>query len=283
MSRNLHEENRLSWNEATVAHNSHKGDQARFFREGGNTLHLEEMEMLGDITGLAVLHLQCNSGQDTLSLAQMGANMTGVDISDTAIDFARKLSAESGVPASFHRMDVYDWLEQTAGGTQRFDIVFSSYGALCWLSDLKQWAKGIAAVLKAGGRFIVVEYHPVMQMYDEQLERRFPYFSEGRALTWEEGVGDYVGQSSIGLPASEFVEGIKGFRNPYRAHEFIWGIAEVVTALLEAGLTITTLKEYPYANGFKPFEHMRQDGRRWLLPEEQPNMPLMYALAAQKR
>src|SRR5436309_2972442 len=114
MQRHLHQENRLSWNAATDAHNSHKGDQATFFRNGGNKLYPEEMDLLGNIEGLTVAHLLCNSGQDTLSLAQMGAIVTGIDISDTAIAFARELSAYSGVPATFHLMDIYDWLEETA-------------------------------------------------------------------------------------------------------------------------------------------------------------------------
>src|SRR4051794_22698956 len=108
----LHEANRLSWNEATVAHNSHKGDQAAFYRAGGNKLFAEDFELLGDIRGLDAVHLQCNSGQDTLSLVTMGASLTGVDISDEAIDFARRLSTESGVPATFIRSDIYDWLAE---------------------------------------------------------------------------------------------------------------------------------------------------------------------------
>jgi SAM-dependent methyltransferase len=282
MRKDLHEENRLSWNEATIAHNSHKGDQAKFFREGGNKLYIEEKELLGDITGLKLVHLQCNAGQDTLSLAQMGAIVTGVDISDTAIDFARQLSGDSGVPATFQRMDIYDWLAETARGADRFDIVFSSYGAISWLSDLSTWAKGIAAVLKTGGRFIVVDYHPVMNMFDERLERKYSYFVEGQVQTWDDGIGDYVALTGKGLPGEPYIEGVKDFKNPYRVHEFMWGIGEIVTALLEAGLTLTTLKEYPYANGFKPFMDMREDNRRWFLPEDQPNFPLMYAIAARK-
>src|SRR5437762_3986221 len=126
----LHEENRLAWNVATPVHNSHKRDQAGFLRGGGSTLFPEEIELLGDIRGLSLVHLQCNAGQDTLSLAQLGAQVTGVDISDTAIEFARKLSEESGIPASFHRMDVYDWLEEAVRSGQQFDVAFSSYGCI---------------------------------------------------------------------------------------------------------------------------------------------------------
>ena len=99
MTRELRERNRLSWNAATRAHNSHKANQAAFLREGGSTLRAEELDLLGKIAGKRLVHLLCNSGQDSLSLAAMGAHVTGVDISDVAIDFARKLSADSGIEA----------------------------------------------------------------------------------------------------------------------------------------------------------------------------------------
>ncbi len=108
------EPNRRSWNAATIAHNSHKRDQARFFRAGGNTLFPEEIELLGDVRGRTLVHLQCNAGQDTLSLARLGAMITGVDISDEAIGFARSLSRDSGTPARFERAEVGEWLEQAA-------------------------------------------------------------------------------------------------------------------------------------------------------------------------
>ena len=114
--RALHEQNRLSWNEATKAHNSHKEDQAKFLREGGNKLFPEEIGLLGDVMGKSVLHLQCNSGQDTLCIKQMGAaKATGVDISDEAIEFAKKLSRDSGLEATFYRAEVYEWLEEAVG------------------------------------------------------------------------------------------------------------------------------------------------------------------------
>src|SRR5262245_48750250 len=97
--RALHDQNRLSWDEATRAHNSHRADQARFYREGGSKLFPEEIGLLGDLGGQSVVHLQCNSGQDTLPLKRLGAaQVLGVDISGEAIDFARRLSAASGIP-----------------------------------------------------------------------------------------------------------------------------------------------------------------------------------------
>jgi SAM-dependent methyltransferase len=282
MRKDLHEENRVSWNAATVAHNSHKGDQAAFLRNGGSTLYPEEIEALGDVRGLSVVHLQCNAGQDTLSIAQLGAVITGVDISDTAIDFARQLSQDAAIPATFQRSDVYDWLEETGQSEQRFDVAFCSYGAICWLSNLEAWAAGIQKILKPGGRFVAVEFHPFQAMYDEQQVRKFPYFTDGQPDNWG-GVHDYVAMSGEGLVTGDYQEGIKNFENPNPSHGFNWGLSEIITALLNAGLQLTTLKEFPYANGFKPFEQMQPlPGRRWMLPEGQPNMPLMYSLTAQK-
>lgn len=283
MRRELHEENRLAWNEATLAHNSHKHDQARFLREGGSTLFPEEIELLGDVAGRKLVHLQCNSGQDSLSLAQRGALVTGVDISDAAIAFARQLSEESGIPATFERMDVYDWLERTVRGVGRYDVAFSSYGALCWLSDLKGWARGVTGVLAPGGRLVVVEFHPFAMVYDEHWRLAYPYFGDGQSLTWENGIGDYVADAGEALAPSGYEQGVQGFVNPHPSHEFQWGLGEVVSALLEAGLTLTALREYPYANGAKLLAGMRETpGRRMIPPEGVPSLPLMYGLAARK-
>jgi len=147
----LHERNRLSWNAVTPAHNSHKGDQAAFLRAGGSTLFPEETELLGDVAGRRLVHLLCNCGQDSLSLAQRGAVVTGVDIGDDAIEVARALSRDAGIAASFERDDVYPWLDAAVAAGRRFDVAFASYGALCWLSDLATWMRGVAGVLEPGG------------------------------------------------------------------------------------------------------------------------------------
>lgn len=277
----LHEANRASWNEATRAHNSHKADQAGFLRSGGSTLFPEERALLGDVSGKRVLHLQCNSGQDSLSIAALGAEVTGVDISDEAIAFARKLSEASGIRATFERADIYDWLAGAGGGGQPYDIVFCSYGALCWLSDLATWAEGIARVLRPGGRFVTVEFHPLVWMYDIDWTRKWDYFWDGRPFEAEEGITDYVATSEGLLSPSGHLAGVEGFANPHRTFEFQWTIADVVTALIRAGLTIESLAEYPYANGWKGFEGMLvDDQRRTWAPAGTPNLPLMYSLSA---
>lgn len=278
-----HENNRLAWNAATQAHNSHKADQAAFLRGGGSTLFPEELALLGEVAGKSLLHLQCNAGQDTLSLAARGANVTGVDISDEAITFARQLSIDSGIPGTFERADIYDWFREVLGTGRQFDLVFCSYGFLCWLSDIRDWARGIASVLRPGGRFVAVEFHPFANVFDYDWSRKFDYSTGGTSYDYPSGVGDYVAMAGAGLTPSGWIAGVAGFQNPHPGHEWQWGIGEVVTALIEAGLTLETLREYPYSNGAQLFERMREgEANRMYAPEGTPNLPLMYGLSARR-
>ncbi len=282
LRKEMHEANRLAWNAATLAHNSHKRDQAAYLRAGGSTLYPEELALMGDLTGKSLLHLQCNAGQDTLSLAQRGAVVTGVDISDTAIDFARGLAAESGIQGTFVRADVYDWLAQAAEAGQRFDRVFSSYGAIVWLSDLGAWAEGIASVLAPDGRFVLVDFHPFSMVFEWDWTLKYSYFHGGQPTAYPSGVGDYVAMSGPAGAPSGYLEGVVDFMNPHPGYEFDWTIAEILGALLGAGLAITAYREYPYANGAKLFSGMRElPGGRMLPPEGIPDLPLMYGLAGE--
>lgn len=277
-----HETNRLSWNAGTKAHNSHKGDQAAYFRAGGNTLFPEESRLLGDITGETLLHLQCNCGQDSLSIAShLGAIVTGVDISDEAIRFARQLSRDSGIKASFVRADVYDFF---ANASECYDVLFSSYGALCWLSDLAAWGRGIAGCLRPGGRFVLVDFHPALIMFDEEWQLKHDYMG-GVPCEYESGVGDYVALTGAAAEIDSLLPGIRDFRNPFPGVEYQWGIAEVATALLNANLSLSHLAEYNYCNGFKPMSDMVDlGGRQYAMPDHLPrNIPLMFSLIAERK
>lgn len=284
-NRDLHEQNRVAWNLATDAHNSHKGDQAAFLRNGGNTLHPEEIELLGDLSGKRAVHLQCNAGQDTLSLARLGADVLGVDISDTAIEFARNLSHESGIPARFERADVYDWLAEAATSGETFDVAFSSYGAVVWLSDLKAWARGIESILRPGGRFVVVDFHPFSMCMGDDWSLEFAYSSfdgTGEYVAWENGVGDYVALEMQQVNPDAEIPGVKDFVNPNPSYEFAWGIADILGAFLEAGMRIDVVREYPYSNsGHVPGMRRGADGK-WYPPEGVPKIPLMYGIVVQK-
>ncbi|TCJ20265.1 class I SAM-dependent methyltransferase [Rubrobacter taiwanensis] len=278
--RERREQNRRSWNAAVGAHESHRGDLARFLRAGGSTLFPEELELLGDVRGKTLLHLMCNAGGDSLSLARLGAAVTGVDISDAAIGAARRLSEAAGIPAEFHRRDVYDWLEENRGA-RRFERVFASYGVVCWLSDLDAWAAGVAGVLAPGGRFVLVDFHPAAMMFDRDWNLAHDYYAGGAPLEDAAGVGDYVAESEGGLTPAGYAAGVRDFRNPEACHLFRWGLGEVVSALAGAGLRVLVLKEYPYSNGERQFARMRElPGRRMYPPEDVPALPLMYGISA---
>ena len=281
--RDLREQNRLSWNAVVGAHDSHRGNLSRFFREGGSTLFREERRLLGGLEGSSLVHLLCNSGGDSISLARLGATVTGVDASDAAISSARDLAEKTGTPATFERADVYDWLQEATREDRRFDIAFASYGVLCWLPNLRSWAQGIAGILNPGGRFVLVDFHPAADIFDRDWNQVHDYPSGGESLLLEEGVGDYVAASGGGLTPAGFVEGIRDFQNPEGCYLSRWGLGEVVTALAEAGLRITALEEYPYANGEKKFADMRElPGKRMVSPEHVPKIPLMYGIQAEK-
>ena len=279
----LRAQNRRSWNAVVAAHDSHRGDLAGFLRSGGSTLFPEEARLLGDLSGKTAAHLQCNSGGDTLSLARLGVKVTGVDLSDEAVRAARRLSEGSGIPARFVREDVYDWLARTAKEGGRFDAVFASYGVVCWLRDLALWARGIAEILHPGGRFVLVDFHPAAEVFDENWNPARDYPSGGEPLVLEEGIGDYVAASGGALTPAGFAEGVTDFRNPEPCHLYRWGLGEVVTALAGAGLRITALEEYPYSNGERHFAGMREiEGRRMVPPEGMPKLPLMYGMRSEK-
>jgi SAM-dependent methyltransferase len=173
---NYIEINRRSWNNRTDTHLASAFYDVPGFLKGNSSLKDIELHLLGDVTGKSILHLQCHFGQDTLSLSRLGATVTGVDLSDKAIENAERLAKETGLPADFICCDIYDlpnYLDTT------FDIVFTSYGTIGWLPDLDKWANIIARYLKPDGRFIFVEFHPVVWMFDNDFEKvAYNYFND---------------------------------------------------------------------------------------------------------
>lgn len=273
------EETRQSWNVATLAHNRHKVGQAEWLAAGGSPLFPEELELVGDLVGRRLLHLLCNAGQDSLALARLGARVTGVDLSDEAIRAARALSIESGIAAEFVQEDALQYLQREG---LRFDLVFSSYGALPWLPDLERWARGLARVLAPGGRVVVMEFHPLVWSIDAEWRlSKDPYFAPGQRFSAP--VEDYVGRSGPALAPMGYRELDAPYHNPHPAHAYQWTVADIVTAVAQAGLTIERLTEYPYANGCRVIPSLVEaEGRRLFPPPGAPSVPLMLGLVARR-
>ena len=154
--------NRANWDERTTVHLGRGSDyDLAALRSGSGRLHPIEEAELGDVRGLRVLHLQCHFGVDTLKLAHRGATVVGLDFSATAIEAARKLAIELGLAGSarFVLADLYD-APAAIPEPASFDRVFVTWGATCWLPDIRRWAAIVASFLKSGGRLYYADAHP---------------------------------------------------------------------------------------------------------------------------
>ncbi len=254
------------WAEINYRAASYRTDE---FRTGANKLHAIEQEEVGDVRGKSLLHLQCHFGLDTLSWARMGAQVTGVDFSPRGIEIARGLSSELAIPAEFVCCDLYDLPNHL---DKQFDIVFTSYGVLCWLPDIDAWAKLITRYLKPGGRFHIAEFHPFVYAFEpEKSEQRLQpilsYFPVQEPQLWEEK-GSYADREA-----------------DFRHDSYAWPhpISEILNSLIRAGLRIEHFNEFPYCvDNFLPgFMHEGTDGW-WRLNDHPDAMPLMFSLKAVK-
>ena len=253
--------NRDLWNAWTRLHIDSDFYAVDAFRAGQTTLKSVELEALGDVTGKTLLHLQCHFGLDTLSWAREGAVVTGMDFSEDAIATAQSLSEELAIPATFIQSNVYnlpDVLDET------FDIVFTSYGVLPWLPDLHRWAQVVTHFLKPGGTFYLVEFHPFLETLDEEGKHfAYPYFGAQQPLRFETA-GSYAA-------ASDFVG---------TSYEWTHPLGDVVTALLDAGLTLHYLREFPFSTYAYPPYLVQTAPDRYSWPDDHPALPLMYAIKA---
>ncbi len=243
------------------------------FKQGRETLDAVEVDgvmgSVGEIRDRSLLHLQCHFGLDTLSWARRGARVTGIDFSEKAVAHARRLAREVGLEARFEQADVTDTEAVVAAlAGDRFDVVFTSHGVISWLPDLRPWARTVAATLRGGGSFFIADSHPFTWMFDDEiaepeLRLRFDYFSR-EALRYEE-------KGSYAVPDADFRGVSHSWQHPFD---------EIVGALTEAGLIITSLREYDYLF-WRWFPWMTKDEQgRYRLPEGMTRIPLMFSLTA---
>ncbi|WP_069167504.1 class I SAM-dependent methyltransferase [Nocardia altamirensis] len=261
------ETNRQGFNLRAQAHRQSSYYDLELLRNGHNMLRTLEQEELRDVRGRSLLELQCHLGANTISLARMGAEATGMDISDDAIGIARDLAEELGVDAQFVRSDVYD-LPLVLDGT--FDMVFTGYGTLSFLPDIPRWAEVAAHFVKPGGTLTIVEIHPIVNLFDvvdgELRVARSLFHSRQLHHVMRSSYADRLADE---VPVPE-----------HTLHGWRWTIGEVVNALVEAGLVIERLREVPI-DARQRLSVMESDGEHsWRIPGDP--LPLSFACVARK-
>jgi SAM-dependent methyltransferase len=266
--------NRASWDERAPAHAA-SPDYAieRFVRDRDFVSDVVAFDRprLGDLRGVRGVHLQCHIGTDTLSLARLGARMTGLDFSAASIGEARRLAERTGTAIRFVEAEVYDAVECL--GAAAFDLVFTGVGALCWLPDIRRWAGVVAALLRPGGRLFLREGHPMLWTLadpreDGLLVVEHPYFERDEPMVWDEP-GTYVQTDAV------FTHN--------RTHEWNHGLGEIVTALHAHRMRLTMLEEHDSV----PWEALPGqmellDGGEWRLRDRPWRLPHSYTLQAVK-
>jgi len=255
--------NKESWNKKTAIHVNSDFYQIKAFKAGKSSLMDIELGLLGEVKGKRILHLQCHFGQDSLSLARMGAKVTGIDLSDKAIATAKQLNTELNLDAEFVVSDVFDLPNNLEG---KFDIVFTSYGTIGWLPDMDKWGSIITHFLKPKGKFVFVEFHPNVWMYDDDFTHvKYNYFKDNAIV--EEESGTYADKDA-----------------DIKSKYVCWnhGLSEVMSGLLNNNLTINNFKEYNYS----PYDCFAQTEKigenKYQIKAFGNKMPLCYSIVASK-
>lgn len=262
-----HEMNRAWWDEVTPVHAGSEFYDVDGFLKGKTALDRLELDWLGDVAGKRVLHLQCHFGKSTIEIARRGAvQVVGVDFSPVAIKTARELADKTGLAdrVTFIECDV---LKLDSVLNEKFDIVFTSYGVINWLSNLHRWAETVAKMLAPSGKFVIVECHPSMMMFEWEngkIERKFGYFHC---------------EAGISLPPMpDYAD--RNYTPVSKTREWQWSLADMFRVLTKAGLRVTQFEEYPTCC-FAPFQNMIACGDdMYRLPDGEPDMPMTFAMEA---
>jgi SAM-dependent methyltransferase len=264
--------NRANWDDRVPAHlGSEDYSVQEFLDDPAFISHVVrfDLPLLGDVTGLHGVHLQCHIGTDTMSLARLGAAMTGLDFSAPAVAAATRLAAATGADATFVHADVYAAADVLDAGS--FDLVYVSMGALTWLPDIRRWAAVVAALLRPGGRLFIRDGHPMVWSIDDErpddlLVVRYPYFETAEPLV-SDSPGTYVATDTV------IEHGV--------THQWNHGIGEIVAALLDAGMAITGLTEH-MSTPFEalPGQMVEIGGGEWRLADDPARMPCTFTLQA---
>ena len=261
---NYIEINRQSWNNRTETHLKSEFYDLDNFVKGKTSLNSIELDLLGDVKGKTILHLQCHFGQDTISLSRLGAEVTGIDLSDKAIQSAQQIAKDTHSNANFICCDIYDLPNHL---DKQFDIVFTSYGTIGWLPDLDKWANIVSHYLKPNGQFVFVEFHPVVWMFDDNFEKiGYNYFNSGAIV-----------ESESGTYADKTAE--------ISQENVMWnhGLSEVMNSLINNGLEINSLNEYDYSpyNCFN--KTVEFEPNKYRIAHLQDKIPMVFSIVAKKK
>jgi len=255
--------NRESWNLRTEAHWKGEFYDVEAFIHGKEVLNSIELDLLGDIVGKKILHLQCHFGQDSIALQRRGGLVTGVDLSDRAIEKANELNVLCGTSVNFMCCDLYDL---PAHLHETFDIVFTSYGTIGWIPDLNKWAAVIAHFLKPGGTFVFADFHPSVWMFDDDFkEVGYNYFNDGPIV--ETQTGTYGDKSA-------------DFSTTY----VMWNhsVAELFNALMDSKINVQELHEFDYSP-YDCFRHTEEfELGKFRIKHLANRIPMVLALKAIK-
>ena len=260
------ESNKKNWNERVGIHKKSKLYDVDGFLKGKSSLKSLELAELGDVKGKKILHLQCHFGMDTLSLARMGAEVTGADFSDKAIELAKELTEETGLNAKFVCANV---LELDKHLDDKFDIVYASYGVFCWIDNLNRWFEIASHFLKPGGELIFIDGHPCANIFEfnedkDELEIIGPYFNDK--------VHRYVEDYTYTDGDEKMVNNVE--------YEWAHPISEFVMSSVNNGLSISSIIEYPYC-GWKRYPNMKKrDDDYWEL--EGNDLPFILSMKCVK-
>ncbi len=255
--------NKKLWNERTVHHVKSDFYDVESFLKGKSVLNQIELDLLEDLNEKSVLHLQCHFGQDSLCLARMGAQVTGVDFSEVAIEKAKELNHQLNLHARFICSDIYELPDLLS---EKFDIVYTSYGVIGWLPDMDRWANVIQHFLKPGGKLVFVEFHPVVWMFDNDFTKvSYSYFKDSAIIESESGT--YADKTA-----------------PIVTQSISWNhsLSEVMQALLKSGLRINLFKEYNYSP-YNCFSHTSEiEPGKFIIKHFGNLTPMVYSVIAEK-
>ncbi|KAA2259402.1 methyltransferase domain-containing protein [Solihabitans fulvus] len=264
--------NKANWNERAGVHAASSGYAFdRFLSDPGHLSSVVrfDRERLGDLTGLRGVHLQCHIGTDTLSLARLGARMSGLDFSSAALAEARRLATGADAEIDYRESEVYDAVDVFGAGT--FDLVYTGIGALCWLPRVDRWARVVADLLRPGGRLFIREGHPMLWAFDEEAEAltvRYPYFEHAEPLVFDE--------------PETYIETDAKITNSI-THSWNHSLGEIVTALLDAGLRLTHFVEHDSVPWQALPGHMTVDDEgEWRLSVAPERLAATYTIQAVK-